>query len=490
MQIREYPNDQEYKEMLNQKPSGANLIIPVGVQILADTETPVSVLSKFMDEDSLFLFESVEGGEHWGRYSFLGFSPHLEIQVFSSIVKVNKKGKTEEVPHNGEPLDVLRKIASEYCHAELAGLPKFKGGLVGYFAYEMVSFFEPRVKSKLPPEQPLAHFILPEILLAFDNVHHTLDLMSFAFSEDDFQNAKERLNATLKKLTTPISSNSQLSTLNSQLLTPKPLMQPEDFRAMVEKIKRHIVAGDIIQCVPSQAFVCDAPSDLLGLYRAQRFINPSPYLYFMKLGGTTLVGSSPETMIRVENGIATLRPIAGTRPRGKTAEEDLRLAEELLKDEKEVAEHVMLVDLGRNELGRIAKAGTVKVNDFMIIERYSHVMHIVSNIKAELDNSYDIFDVLKAAFPAGTLSGAPKVRAMEIIAECETRARGNYGGAVGYMSFDGRMDFAICIRTAVVQNGKLTLQAGAGIVADSDPEKERQETINKAKSVAKALEML
>jgi anthranilate synthase component 1 len=267
-------------------------------------------------------------------------------------------------------------------------------------------------------------------------------------------------------------------------------MQPEDFRAIVEKIKRHIVAGDIIQCVPSQAFVCDAPLDLLGLYRAQRFINPSPYLYFMKLGGTTLVGSSPETMIRVEEGIATLRPIAGTRPRGKTAEEDLLLSQELLKDEKEIAEHVMLVDLGRNELGRIAKAGTVKVSDFMIIEKYSHVMHIVSNIKAELDNSYDIFDVLKAAFPAGTLSGAPKVRAMEIIAECETRARGNYAGAVGYLSFDGRMDFAICIRTAVVQDGKLTLQAGAGIVADSDPEKERQETINKAKSVARALEML
>ncbi len=489
MQIREYPSEQEYKEMLAQKPSGASLIIPVGVRILADTETPVSVLSKFMGESSLFLFESVEGGEHWGRYSFLGFSPHLEIQVFSSVVKVSKKGKTEEIPHNGEPLDILRKIASEYSYAELAGLPKFKGGFVGYFAYEMVSFFEPRVKSKLPSEQPFAHFILPEILLAFDNVHHTLDLMSFAFSEDDFQNAKERLNATLKKLSNPKPQTPYPIPQKSTFI-PQPLIQPEDFRAMVEKIKKHIVAGDIIQCVPSQAFVCDAPPDLLGLYRAQRFINPSPYLYFMKLGGITLVGSSPETMIRVENGIATLRPIAGTRPRGKTAAEDLRLSEELLKDEKEVAEHVMLVDLGRNELGRIAKAGTVKVNDLMIIEKYSHVMHIVSNIKAELDNSYDIFDVLKAAFPAGTLSGAPKVRAMEIIAECETRARGNYGGAVGYMTFDGRMDFAICIRTAVVQNGKLTLQAGAGIVADSDPETERQETINKAKSVAKALEML
>jgi anthranilate synthase component 1 len=489
MQIREYPNSQEYREMLAQKPNGASLIIPVGVQILADTETPVSVLSKFMDEASLFLFESVEGGEHWGRHSFLGFSPHLEIQVFSSVVKVNRKGKTEEIPHNGCPLNILQKIASQYRHAELAGLPKFKGGLVGYFAYEMVSFFEPRVKSKLPPEQPFAHLILPEIILAFDNVHHTLDVMSFAFSEDDFQNAKERLNTTLKKLSTPKPQTPNPKPQKFAFI-PQPLMQPEDFRAIVEKIKRHIVAGDIIQCVPSQAFVCDAPSDLLGLYRAQRFINPSPYLYFMKLGGTTLVGSSPETMIRVEDGIAKLRPNAGTRPRGKTAEEDLLLSQELLKDEKEIAEHVMLVDLGRNELGRIAKAGTVKVSDFMIIEKYSHVMHIVSNIKAELDNSYDIFDVLKAAFPAGTLSGAPKVRAMEIIAECEKRARGNYAGAVGYLSFDGRMDFAICIRTAVVQNGKLTLQAGAGIVADSDPEKERQETINKAKSVARALEML
>jgi len=330
-------------------------------------------------------------------------------------------------------------------------------------------------------------------VLAFDNVHHTLDIMSFAFSEDDFGKAKERLDAVVKRLNpdTPDSRIFQMKSKDQKSsYVPVPQMEPEAFKAMVGNIKERIVAGDIIQCVLSQAFVCDAPSNLLGLYRAQRFINPSPYLYFMKLGEITLVGSSPETMIRVENGIANLRPIAGTRPRGKTAEEDLLLAEELLKDEKEVAEHVMLVDLGRNELGRIAKAGTVKVSDLMIIERYSHVMHIVSNITAELDKSYDIFDVLKAAFPAGTLSGAPKVKAMEIIAECETRPRGNYAGAVGYMSFDGKMDFAICIRTAIVQNGKLTLQAGAGIVADSDPEKERQETINKAKSVARALEML
>ncbi|MDR0517438.1 MAG: anthranilate synthase component I family protein [Fibromonadaceae bacterium] len=489
MQLREYPSPQEYKEMLSQKPSGASLVIPVGVKILADTETPVSVLSKFMGEGSLFLFESVEGGENWGRYSFLGFSPHLEIQIFREFVKVNKKGCAEEIPHNGEPLELLRKISSQYKYAELDGLPKFKGGLVGYFAYEMVSFFEPRVKSKLPPEQPLAHLILPEIVLAFDNVCHTLDIMSFAFSEDDFQNAKERLNTVVQKLSHPIPYTPNPIPQKSAYI-PEPQMKPEDFRAMVEKIKSRIVAGDIIQCVPSQAFVCDAPPDLLELYRAQRFINPSPYLYFMKLGEITLVGSSPETMIRVEDGVATLRPIAGTRPRGKTKEEDLRLAEELLKDEKEIAEHVMLVDLGRNELGRIARAGTVKVNDFMLIERYSHVMHIVSNIKAELDSSYDVFDVLKAAFPAGTLSGAPKVKAMEIIAEHETRPRGNYGGAAGYLSFDGKMDFAICIRTAVVQNGKLTLQAGAGIVADSDPETERQETINKAKSVARALEML
>jgi anthranilate synthase component 1 len=460
-------------------------------RILADAETPVSVLSKLMDEPSLFLFESVEGGEHWGRYSFLGFSPHLEIQVFRNVVKIDKKGKPKEIPHNGDPLNILRKIASQYRHAEFEGLPRFRGGLVGYFAYEMVSFFEPRVENKLPPEQPLAHLMLPEIVLAFDNVHHTLDIMSFAFSEGDVQEAQERLNATVKKLSEPrFSGLIDLRDSKSQKYVPEPQMEPEEFRGLVEKVKTRIVAGDIIQCVLSQAFVCDAPEDLLGLYRAQRFINPSPYLYFMKQGGITLVGSSPETMIRVENGFATLRPIAGTRPRGKTKEEDLQLSEELLKDEKEIAEHVMLVDLGRNELGRIAKAGTVKVSDFMLIERYSHVMHIVSNITAELAQSYDTFDVLKAAFPAGTLSGAPKVKAMEIIAECESRPRGNYGGAVGYLSFDGKMDFAICIRTAVVQNGKLTLQAGAGIVADSDPEKERQETINKAKAVARALEFL
>ncbi|MDR2579786.1 MAG: anthranilate synthase component I family protein [Fibromonadaceae bacterium] len=485
MQIREYPNPQEYKEMLAQKSSEASLIIPVGVRILADMETPVSVLSKLMGEKSLFLFESVEGGENWGRYSFLGFSPHLEIQVFREFIKID----TEKIPHNGEPLNVLRKIASKYRYAELAGLPKFKGGLVGYFAYEMVSFFEPTVENKLPPEQPLAHLILPEIVLAFDNIHHTLDIMSFAFSENDFQNAKERLNNVVKKLSTPHSPLPTPHIIDSKSThIPQPQIQPEDFIDMVKKIKGRIKDGEIIQCVLSQAFVCDAPPNLLGLYRAQRFINPSPYLYFMKQGEITLIGSSPETMIRVENGIATLRPIAGTRPRGKTEAEDLQLSEELMNDKKEVAEHVMLVDLGKEELGRIAKAGTVELNDFMIVERYSHVMHIVSSITAELDKSVDIFDVLKATFPAGTLSGSPKAKAMELIAECETRPRGNYGGAVGYLSFDGKMDFAICIRTAVVQNGKLTLQAGAGIVADSDPEKERQETINKAKAVAKALE--
>lgn len=470
-------------------------VVPVAHQMLADMETPVSVLSRFRARtDSLFLLESVEGGERWGRYSFLGVSARARVSIYRDEVVV-KEGATERrIPHDGDPFAVLRTELARYRLAELPELPRFCGGLVGYMTYEMVHFFESRVENKLPADATLAEFIIPDVLLVFDNVQNTLTTLALAFLEEGadvdaaYAEATSRLATWVEALESPTPEAPALPDACDLTLTPT--MEEERFRQMVRDVKEHIYAGDIIQCVISQQFVCDVPADLVSLYRAQRYINPSPYMYFMSLADRALVGSSPETMIRLENRVACLRPIAGTRPRGATEQEDRELANELLQDEKERAEHLMLVDLGRNELGRIAEAGSVQVTDLMIIERYSHVMHLVSNVVADMEEGYDAFDVCRASFPAGTLSGAPKVRAMEIIAEQETAPRGPYGGAVGYIAFNGNMDFAITIRTATVEHGQLTVQAGAGIVADSDPERERMETVNKAKSVERALALL
>jgi len=490
MLLETFPNRNSFAELAKT----AN-VIPVAAKILADTETPVSVLARFHNSsEAMFLFESVEGGERWGRYSFLGTQAKVRVSVFRDEVVVRQGIQENRIAHKGKPMDVLRQVMAPYKLADMPGRPRFCGGLVGYFAYEMVHFFEPRVKNKLPSEQPLADLMIPGTLLVFDNVQNTLTVLALAFLNpgDDankaYDEAKERRDAILKILAQPAPVPAQVPSTRD--LTPKPIISEEVFRENVLKVKEHIACGDIIQCVISQSFVCETPEDRLGLYRAQRHLNPSPYMYYLHLGGLDLIGSSPETMIRLEQKKAVLRPIAGTRPRGKTPQEDLALADELLKDEKERAEHLMLVDLGRNELGRVALPGTVQVTDLMIIERYSHVMHLVSNIVADLEDGHDAYDLLPSAFPAGTLSGAPKVRAMEIIAELETTPRGAYGGAVGYISFDGNMDFAICIRTAIIEDNRLTLRAGAGIVADSNPETEREETVNKAKSVARALQML
>ena len=471
-------------------------VVPVGVRILADTETPVSVLARFEPtSDALFLFESAEGGERWGRYSFMGVSARLRATVFRDDVVVREGFKETRIRHNNDPLAVLRTLLARFKPAVLPEMPRFCGGLVGNIAYEMVHFFESRVPNRLPAEQPLADFMVPDSLLIFDNVNHTLTLVALAFAqpEDDpdalYDATCRRVAALLETLRKPVPESRAARKSAPRATTPAPTHPPQAYRDGVEAIKRHIFEGDVIQTVLSQSFVCEAPEDLVALYRAQRFVNPSPYLYFLKFGERVLVGSSPETMIRMEHRTACLRPIAGTRPRGATEQEDRALADELLKDEKERAEHLMLVDLGRNELGRVAIPGTVQVTDLMIVERYSHVMHLVSNITADLEPGFDACDLLKAGFPAGTLSGAPKVRAMELIAELEPDSRGPYGGAVGYLGFDGNMDFAICIRTATIEHGRLTVRAGAGIVADSDPEKENQETINKMRSVARALEL-
>ncbi len=469
-------------------------VIPVCAEILADTDTPVSLLKKFRSFTSpVFLLESVEGGERWGRYSFLGVSARSRVRVFKDRVEVRGNGSEESISFSGSPLPVLRDLMARYRPAQLEELPRFWGGLVGYLTYEAVSFFE-KIPNRLAGDRPLAAFVIPDTVLIFDNVRHTLRVLSIAFigegadAADVYEEGCRRIEAVLKQMETSVDTGAALEPEAD--LSPETRLAPEDFRDRVKKIKEYIRAGDVIQAVISQPFSCRAPKDLWSLYRAQRYVNPSPYLFFLQIDDTTLIGSSPETMVRLENGVATVRPIAGTRPRGATEQEDRALADDLLSDEKERAEHLMLVDLGRNDLGRVAETGTVQVTDLMVIERYSHVMHLVSNVNCHLAENMDAWDLLAATFPAGTLTGAPKVRAMEIIAELEHYPRGPYGGAVGYISFSGNMDLAITIRTACIEDNRLTVRAGAGIVADSDPESERIETINKAMAIDKALRLL
>jgi len=468
-------------------------IVPVCREILADMETPVSLLKKFYKNKApVFLFESVEGGERWGRYSFLGTSARTHVQIFSQQVEIKTNGTTKIIPHHGDPLNIVKSFMAKFSPAKIAELPRFWGGLVGYLTYEMVSFFE-EIPNNLPETSPVAHFILPDEVIIFDNVRNTLLCVAITFLDDyedksqAFDDAQIKINRMLGKIKDVIPA---IDDISQNCTLPTPVYCDADYRKNIQKAKEYILAGDIIQAVISQPFTSIAPKELTQLYRAQRYINPSPYLFFMHYNEVALVGSSPEVMVRLENGLATVRPIAGTRPRGKNEQEDRRLADELLSDEKERSEHLMLVDLGRNDLGRVAETGTVQVTDLMIVEKYSHVMHLVSNINCDLLHGKDAWDLIRATFPAGTLSGAPKVRAMEIIAELEKEPRGPYGGAVGYISFDGNMDLAITIRTAVIEGDKLTIRAGAGIVADSDPEKERIETVNKAKAIERAISLL
>lgn len=469
-------------------------VVPLCREILADMETPVSLLKKFNSPDSqIFLFESVEGGERWGRYSFLGTSAMADIRIYREEVEIVERGKTRRLPHGGDPLSVLRDIMEMYRPPDMPQLPRFWGGLVGYLTYEMISFFE-KIRHRLPEDTPFAHFIIPDEIIIFDNIKNSLTCIAITFTDRDTTPEKAYIEAVkrLEAMTEKISA--QPAPLEKKSKKPDLVLRPEETRQNyidhVRTIKDHIYKGDVIQTVLSQEFGCDAPDDITELYRAQRYINPSPYLFFLKLDSLALVGSSPETMVRLEKGTATLRPIAGTRPRGNSQQEDRALADELLADEKEKAEHLMLVDLGRNDLGRVAETGTVQVTDLMVVERYSHVMHLVSNIICDIKEDNDAYHLLRATFPAGTLSGAPKVRAMEIISDLEEKPRGAYGGAVGYISFNGNMDLAITIRTAAVEKDRLKVRAGAGIVYDSDPEKEHEECINKAKAIEKALALL
>ncbi len=472
-------------------------MIPVSRDIFADLDTPLTVFAKVAGRDThAFLFESLEGDEKWGRHSFIGLDPVLIFKSSGSTITVSKGGNTEQF--EGDPLQELQNILESYRLPRTSpSMPSFYGGAVGYLGYDMVKFMEklPDV-DKNPEDLPDSFFIIPRLVLIFDNLKQTLtvvycaEITPEADPAEIYRVAQDEIDAIISRLRT--------NALPEELVNSEPgshnhvfssSVEKENFKDMVKKAREYILAGDIIQVVLSQRFHTRTDMSSLMLYRALRLINPSPYLFYLRLGDVVQIGSSPEILVRLEGDSVEVRPIAGTRPRGRTPEEDLELERELLADPKERAEHLMLVDLGRNDVGRVAEPGSVKTHDLMVIERYSHVMHIVSGVRGKLISGKDQFDVAKACFPAGTVTGAPKIRAMEIIEELESLRRGPYAGAVGYFGFSGNMDLCITIRTFVMQGNSLWVQAGAGVVADSDPEKEYQETLNKARGLRRALEL-
>lgn len=469
-------------------------LVPVYREIMADMDTPVTAFHKIDDGRHSFLLESIEGGEKWGRYSFLGSSPSLIVRSKGRRVELLDNGKLT-VMSCDDPTTALREIISRYQPVETPGLPRFCGGAVGCLGYDMVRHFEKLDTGNADTIDAWdSWFMITDSLLIFDSVKQKIQVVANAHldgrmsAEEAYARAVARIDALVRKLRGPVSRQASTAPARASVGFSSNMTRPE-FEAAVERAKEYVRAGDIIQVVLSQRFSGDLTVDPFDIYRVLRTLNPSPYLFFLRMEDTVVTGASPEVMVRKEGSRVELRPIAGTRPRGGTAEEDARLAEELLADPKERAEHVMLVDLGRNDLGRVCLSGTVEVSELMVVERYSHVMHIVSNVRGELEKGMDAFDLVRATFPAGTLSGAPKIRAMEIIDELEPVRRGIYGGAVGYVSFSGNMDLAIAIRTLVVKDGKVHLQAGAGIVADSDPAAEWQETVNKAMAVRRAIEI-
>ena len=470
-------------------------LIPVYREILADMETPVSAFKKIDDGKTSFLLESIEGGEKWARYSFLGSGPGRVFRSRDNRYEILDDGKVVASGESSDPLDELKRFLAPYRPVQLPGLPRFSGGAVGYLGYDMVRFVE-----DLPDGNPRdidtddACFLLTDNLLIFDNMQQKIKVVCNVHLEDGadpeaaYREGLAHIDALIEKLRAPLApSPARPSRTGAKKFVPN--FSPDDFRAAVERCKEYVRAGDIIQVVLSQRFSAPLACDPFDIYRALRTINPSPYMFFLRFGPTLVIGASPEVLVRKEGERVEVRPIAGTRPRGSTADQDAWFEKDLLADPKERAEHIMLVDLGRNDLGRVCRTGSVEVNELMVVERYSHVMHIVSNVRGRLEEGRDSFDVFRATFPAGTLSGAPKIRAMEIIDELEPCRREIYGGAVGYFSFSGNMDMAIAIRTLVVKGDRIYLQAGAGIVADSDPESEYQETLNKARGVQVALEM-
>lgn len=473
-------------------------LLPVYKEILADMETPVSAFTKIGMGKYAYLLESVEGGEKLGRYSFLSSSPALIFESKGRKVTLSLRAPViRQVKETDNPLEELKKIMQKYKPVEVEGLPRFYGGAVGYIGYDMVKFIED-IPSTNPDDLDLpdCKFIFTDNLLIFDHVAHTIKVVSCVHLDRERSNLKTLYDGACRKIEKLITElrkkprkRPKVRRSRSSEIVPESNFTKNGFERIVARAKEYIRTGDIIQTVLSRRLQTKVSAHPFDIYRALRVINPSPYMYYLSLGGMNLVGSSPEILVRQEGRIVEVRPIAGTRPRGKDEFEDKKLERELLKSSKERAEHLMLVDLGRNDIGRVCEYGSVKVPELMVIERYSHVMHIVSGVVGKLRRGMDSFDVLRACFPAGTVSGAPKVRAMEIIEELENLRRGPYAGAVGYFSFQGNMDMAITIRTILIKGKKAFLQAGAGIVADSIPKNEYEETINKAKALFEAIEM-
>src|SRR5262245_11378155 len=467
-------------------------VIPIHRDILGDLLTPAAAFLRVnQGRRRVFLLESVEGGERLARYSFVGWDPFLVLRAKGDSLPLEEMGETTR--ETGKPLEKLRGLARQFRPATFQDLPPFAGGGVGYFAYDLVRQFE-RLPSITPDELRLddLHIMYFSTILAFDHLRHRIHIIANIFPnrgsqslQAKYQDALLRLNQIETRLTAPIS------------LPPPPAagrvpdaasnLTKDQYDANVEKAKDYIQAGDIFQVVLSQRLAMPIECEPFDIYRALRFINPSPYMFFLRMDDLYLAGASPEMLVKVRDGKVEYGPIAGTRPRGKTPQEDARLAEELVHDAKERAEHIMLVDLGRNDLGRVCKFGTVKVTDLMRTEKYSHVMHLVSSVEGQLPDGLDSFHALEACLPAGTVSGAPKVRAMEIIEELEPCRRGVYGGSVGYVDFSGNLDTCIALRTLVIKDGTAYIQAGGGIVADSDPEREREESWNKAKALIRAV---
>ena len=464
--------------------------IPLSREVVVDTDTPLALYLKLANTPFTYFLESVQGGEKWGRYSFIGLSAETIIKVKEYEVLVEKNGHLHQQYKVDDPLAWIQNYQEQFKVPQLDHLPDFNGGLVGYFGYEIIRYIEPKLKNidkKDELDVPDILLMLSNDLLVVDNLTSKVHIITHVNPDkESFEDGVGKLNSIERNIKkSNIHDSPESEKIKSQDFVSS--FGKENFVSAVEKVQKYITAGDVMQVVPSQRLSCKFKSNPVELYRQLRILNPSPYMYYLHLDDFAIVGSSPEILTRVDNdNVATIRPIAGTRSRGKTKEEDIDNEKDLLSDEKEIAEHLMLIDLGRNDLGRIAKTGTVNLTNKMFIERYSHVMHIVSNVECELKDDMSSIDVLRATFPAGTLSGAPKVRAMEIIDEVETLKRNIYSGAIGNLSWHGGMDLAIAIRTAIVKNEMLYVQAGAGIVHDSIPEMEWQETMDKAQALIRA----
>ncbi len=482
-----YPDKQEFIELAKK-----GNVIPVYREMLADFDTPLSAFLKIEEGDFSYLLESVEGGEHVGRYSFLGSDPSLVLESKGMTITIRRGEEVETYTAEEDPIREIRSVMDGFRFIDVKGLPRFCGGLVGYIGYDMVRFIED-LPDKNPGDLdiPDMQLVLTDTILIFDHVDHKIKVVSNAIVKGDpgeaYDAACKKVDGIMEKLKGAEMKPGEIKAGGAPSAVESNFSERE-FCGIVERAREYIRAGDVIQLVLSRRLKRRTEADAFSIYRALRSINPSPYMYYLKFGDYRIVGSSPEILVRREDDVVEVRPIAGTRGRGSGEEEDLRLEKDLLADPKEKAEHIMLVDLGRNDLGRVCEYSSVKTRRLMRIERYSHVMHMVSDIVGRLREDKDTFDLIKATFPAGTVTGAPKVRAMELIDELENMRRGPYAGCVGYISFSGNIDMCITIRTIVMKGDTAYIQAGAGIVLDSDPAKEYQETMNKAMAMIKAIE--